>query len=176
MLNLIYPLLKGHLNANQELNGTQDKKHIDWDLGQYRQLGEESLRLTPAIYIAFGEVNWETLPNKVQHGVLPITITLVNETVYGDDRDITDTQYINHLYIYQELHKALQGKVFHLSDISGNENLFGTEDNVVLMNTIRRTASAPHSVLNTLVISSHSFESVIYDYSAVIINNRFKTV
>jgi len=162
MLQLVYPVLKQHLNA--EISAL---KFIDWDLGQYNQLGEEVVRASPVVYIGFDPIEWETLPKGIQRSVLSFTLTLVSDSAYGDERDMLDTTYINHLGIWNELYSKMQNKRFLFSDLPGNSALAGTANAHVVLESVVRINSDPHSNIDKLIVSSHRFEAMMYDYSAV---------
>lgn len=151
----------------QQLQSIEELSLIDYDLGQYSQAGEDHVRATPVCYIGFSPIEWETLPKRLQVADLEFTVTLVSLSAYGDDRDITDTEYINHLAIEDKIYKALHGQHFLLSSLNGNANLAGTDEDRVILNSIVRTNSNPHSQLNNLVSTSQTFISRSFDYSAV---------
>lgn len=162
MLQLVYPVLKQHLNA--EINAL---KLIDWDLGQYNQAGEDHVRTTPAVYIGFDPIEWETLPKGIQRSVLSFTLTLVSHSAYGNEKDMLDTTYINHLSIWNLLYSKMQNKRFLFSQLPGNSALAGTANDHVILESVVRVSSDPHSTIDNLVVSTHRFEAMMYDYAAV---------
>lgn len=163
MLKQIYQVLKNHLTAQ-----VTELKLVDWYLGQFAQLGEDAVRTTPACYIRFMPLEWQHLkgPNNVQRAVMQLEVFLVSDTAYGDDRDMTDTTYIDHLGIETKIYKALQGKRFLLSAAPGYEDLEDTDGDRVLIESLLRTMTDPHDGMDNLIITSMLFQSNIFDYSA----------
>lgn len=161
MLKYNYTALKSHLSSIQAI------KHIDWFLDQYAQVGEDHIHTTPEVLIEFAPINWTTLPSGVQRGVLTFITHTVSDSAYGDERDMTDTLYINHLDIDQKIFQKLMNKRFMFSDVPGNEALAGTDNDYVLMESIVRIESIPHTALSNLVSTLQTFQCTIYDYSAV---------
>lgn len=140
--------------------------HTDLDLKQYLQNGDDAILTTPAIYISLGDVDWNTLPGKIQRGVMPFTITLVNETMYGDDQDITNTEHINHFAIESLIYQALMNKRVLLSDIPTYQALEGTKNDVVIMESIVRKSTNTHKNINNLIVTTTPFTATVFDYKA----------
>jgi hypothetical protein len=168
MLREIYLLLKNHLSAT-----VTALKYIDWDLGQYNQAGEDYVLTTPSAYISFAPITWNTRPGQSQQAILNFTITLVSDTVYGTEQDMTDQDFIDHLGIEGEMHAAFAAKRFLLSELQEFAALAGTDNDRVMIETISRTSSDPHSELSNLIVTSQTFQTNIHDYGAV---KSFQTV
>jgi hypothetical protein len=156
----IFMTLEDHLN-----DAVAALKLVEYDLEQYLQEGEDAVRITPAAYLRFVDVQWMTLNRYVQRGVMEFDVTLVSQSAYGDKNDIMDVQYINHLAIQRDIYKALQGRRFYLSDVP-NIDLDENDDNPVLVETIMRTGTTPHNTQDALVITSQRFRATVFDYSA----------
>jgi len=163
MLKQIYQCLKNHLQTE-----VTELKLVDWYLGQFAQLGDDAVRATPAAYIRFTPLEWMHLkgPHNVQRAVMELEIHLVSDTAYGDDRDMTDTTYIDHLGIETKIYKAMQNKRFMLSDTPGYEAMAGTANDLVLIESMVRNLTVPHDGMDNLIITVLVFQSNIFDYSA----------
>jgi hypothetical protein len=160
MLREIYRTLEHHLSDT-----VTALKLVEWDLNQYNQAQEDAVRTTPSVYIAFQEIAWATLNRYVQRGVLEMELTLVNQSAFGDSKDMTDVTYINHLAIETAIYVALQGRRFMLADVPG-VTLEEEDENPVIIETIERIARTHHSTMDALVVSSQRFRANVYDYSA----------
>ncbi len=161
MLDLVYLALKKRLTIKVPgLDG------IDWHLNQYAQVGEDIITITPGLYVKFLPVEWKTLPDSIQRGVLQFETHLVSDTAYGDERDMTDKVYIDHLGTESKVFQALMNFRPLLSYVPGFEALFNTADDRVLLESIVRVNSVPHGELDNIAKTSQRFQSVMYDYSA----------
>lgn len=139
---------------------------IDLDLQQYLQERSDAVRITPAAYIRFHPVEWETIPEQVQRAVLSFDVTLISSTMYGDDRDITDNTIIDHLAIENKIYTTLMNRRWMLSDHPDYASLKDTENDMVLMETIVRKKTGMHQSIDRLMHTSQNFQAVIFDYSA----------
>lgn len=160
MLKEIYTLIKNELSAITEI------KRVDWDLGQYAQEGADYIPITPEIFIAFLDIQWQTLPGNIQKGVLTFDVTQVSETVYADDRDMLDIDNINHLNIEAKSYKALMNKRYLLSDIPEHQALADTDDDRIMIESIVRVGSIPHNTINNLILTTQQFQCTVFDYYA----------
>jgi hypothetical protein len=156
----IYLALEDHLNDD-----VTALLLVDYDLGQYNQEGMDVVRTTPAAYIRFVQVDWSTLNRYIQRGVMEFDVSLVSQSAYGDKNDITDVSFINHLAIERAIYVALQGRRFLLSDVPGI-TLEEEDDNPVLVETIERISTTPHSELDALIVTTQRFRATVFDYSA----------
>lgn len=160
MTKEVYLTLEDHLNLN-----VPALKLVDYDLQQYAQESDAPVTITPAAYIGYTSIQWSTHNRYIQRGVFTFTVTLVNQTAYGDGQDITDTQFINHLAIERAIYVALHGRRFHLSDVPGID-MTGLTDQVII-ESIERVGNTPHDSLDSLVITRQVFRCNVWDYSAV---------
>lgn len=160
MLKEVYLLLKQQLSAISSL------KNIDWFLDQYAQLGEDYVPASPEVFIEFTPITWSTLPGSIQRAELIFNVHLISDTAYGDERDMTDTSYIDHLNIEQNIFKALMNKRMLLSDLPGNAALLGTNNDRVMIESIIRMESIPHSGINNIISTIQTFKATIFDYTA----------
>lgn len=158
MLREIYLTLKSHLSDTVE-----ELKLIDWDLGQYDQQGNDHVRSTPGAYIRFNQVDWATYNRNIQRGLLAFDVTLVNQSAYGDDKDMTDVTYINHLAIERAIYVALQNNRFAMNNIPEWPD---EDDENILIETIERTGQTPHSDIDNLIVTTQQFRATVFDYSA----------
>lgn len=163
MLKQIYQVLKNQLETQ-----VTELQLVDWYLGQFAQLGEDAVRITPSAYIRFMPLEWQHLkgPQNVQRAVMQLEVFLVSDTAYGDERDMTDSTYIDHLGIEAKVYKALQSKRFMLSAAPGYEALEDTANDRVLIETLVRTTTDPHDGMDNLIVTSMVFEANVFDYSA----------
>lgn len=155
-----YTALKTHLGTITPV------QLIDYDLRQYMQRGDDVVRATPALYIGFKNIDWDQLPNNVQTSVIDFTVTLVSSTRYGDDRDITDTDYIDHLAIENAVYKHLQNHRVILHHLPGFAAVENTEDDLVLMESIVRVGTSTHQYIDNLMTTTATYRSKVYDYTA----------
>lgn len=163
MFDYYYLVLRNHLQAN-----VPELKNIDWYLGQYLQLDEDHVPITPSLYIKFNPVQWETFPQSIQRArAAQIEFHLVNETAFGDERDMIDTDYINHIAIERKIFQALMNARFKLSEVPGMENLADTPNDCILMESLVRTQTQPHDTLDNLVVTIQTFVTTISDYTAI---------
>lgn len=160
MYREIFLTLQKHLD-----DGIAALKLVDWDLQQYNQQQEDAVITTPSAYIAFQNIEFATLNRYIQRGVMEFTVTLVNQTAYGDAKDMTDTTYIDHLGTETTIYQKLQGNRFYLSDVPG-VTLGPEDDDVVLIETIERTGYEPHATQDNLIVTRQRFRANVFDYSA----------
>lgn len=160
MLRETYMLLKQRLSTE-----VTALKHVDWNLGQLNMDAEDPVPITPSAYIGFSPISWDTYRSAhIQRGLLEFSVTLVSDTAYGDDRDMTDTQYINHLTIEASIYKALAGWRANLSYLPEFDDL---PNAVWILETITRTQSIPHNILSMRVQTTQVFTSMMTDYYAL---------
>lgn len=161
MIEIIYKIIKQALAAY-----LPDAKLIDLDLAQYDQRRDDAVRTTPAIYIKLSDPVWKQLPGGVQKSVMTIMLTVVSHTAYGDERDITDKDNIDHLRFHDGVYKCLLNKRFLLSYLPEYVSVAGTTNDRQMIETITRISSKHPVAMNNLIITSQVFEAVVYDYSA----------
>lgn len=163
MLRLIYLTLEKHLTDR-----VSAINEIDWHLGQLAQ--EDPTRVVetaPVLYLKFMPIQWQTLGGNIQRGVLYFEAHLATETGYGDSRDMTDTEHIDHLRIEAEVFRALMNQRFLLSDAPGMAALRDTPADRVLVESIVRVATEPHDGrFGPLAVSVQRFAATVFDYSA----------
>lgn len=140
---------------------------IDYDLQQYSQSGDDVVRITPALYIGFPSINWTQLTQGVQTATIDFSTTLVSSPRYGDDRDILDTEHINHLDIENHVYQALQEHRLVLSDLQGFDSVKDTDNDFVLMESIVRAGTSTHQQINNLMITKTTYRSQVFDYTAM---------
>lgn len=161
MLDLVYLGLKKRLTEKvPALDG------IDWHLNQYAQVGDDSITITPGLYIKFLPIDWKTMPDNIQRGVLVFETHLVSDTAYGDERDMTDKDYIDHLGTESRVFQALMNFRLLLSYVPGYAALANTPNDQVLLESIVRTNSVPHGELDNIAKTNQRFQGVMFDYSA----------
>jgi hypothetical protein len=163
MLRLIYLLLQNHINTKC----STWIKHCDLYLRQYEQLQDDVVFVTPSVYIRFLPIEWQTIAHDRQTAELNFEIHLVTETAYGDSRDLTDTQFINHIAYETQLFAILHNYRFALSMLPAFAHLKNTPQDSIVLESISRTRTVPHDQLSNLNVSVQSFRTKIYDYAAV---------
>jgi hypothetical protein len=161
MIEIIYNIIKTALTAYMPA-----VKVIDIDLAQYQQKREDAVRNTPAVYIKLTDPTWRQLPRRVQKSVLVFSLTVVSDTAYADDRILTDHSNNNHLKLHDDLYKCLLNKRYLLSYLPQYAALKDTPLDRQMIETITRVSSKFPSAINNLIISTQTFEAVVYDYSA----------
>lgn len=161
MFKDVYTALKQRLNTELDW-----KNELDWYLHQYDQDGEEVIYTTPAVFVEFVTVEWNTYPDNRQRGVMEFRIHLVNECNYDTDQRILDAT-LNHLGQESEVFRALMGWGCKLSYITAYAALNGTDNDAVLINDIIRTRTDPDHELSNLLVSVQTFQANVYDYNAL---------
>lgn len=147
LLKAIYQVLKAHL-AN-----VPNVEDVDWYLGQYSQDDSGSiLYATPSLYIEFRPIDWKTLPNKVQRGVLSFIVHTVTDSVYDDDERFLDSQF-DHLQLVDNVFAALEGK------------RFSNSGKTILETIVRRSVTPDHN-LEGIIVTTQEFQSVVFNYEA----------
>lgn len=169
MLRLIYLAIKSCLEL-----GVPELEHIDYNLNQFLQVGEDHILVTAGAYIRFEPVRFKTVSAGVQRvDEFTFSVHLINETVFGDERDLIDTEYINQAATEEAVYKTLHGKTLMLSHVPGYEQLAGTEQDQVLLNSIERVRLDPHRELSGIVETVITFSGIAYDLTA---RKEFQTV
>lgn len=161
MLREMYMALKAHLETN-----IPALQYIDWHLNQFIQDGGDHILVAPGLYIRFNPTSWTTKPDKLQMATLEVEFHHISETAYGDERDMLDTSYINHLGTEEMIHKMLMNKRFLLSDVPGFGNLKDTTLDKVLMESMVRVQSQHHSEISNIIQTSQTYQCTVFDYSA----------
>lgn len=157
MFNLYYIAIRDYLQT-----AIPELENIDWYLGQFLQEGDDAVLITPAVYIRFQPITWKTRPNKIQVSTnAQIEIWLVSETAYGDERDMLDTTHINHIAIESKIFQALMNKRFSIQDA-----VPASTETFTMMESMVRTQSTIHDLLDNLIITTQTFQTTIYDISA----------
>lgn len=163
MLNLVYAALKARLL--EECN----PQYLDWYMGQYLEEeaedGGQLLWATPAQFIEFLPIQWQTLPGNVQVADLQFNVHLVNDSVFDTDARMLDTT-LNHLGQEGAVFRALMNWRAMLHDVPGMDTLEGTSADRVLIESLVRTSTDPDHNLRRQLVSVQSFTSRVYDYSA----------
>lgn len=156
MLREIYLLLKQHLTANVER-----LEHVDYYLNQFTQVQEDAVYIVPGCYIRFLPLTWRSMGDGIQRADQDLfEIHVISETAYGDERDITDIQYIDHLGLERDIYVALHRRSFNLNQLPG------VETDCLLLQNLERTRSQPHEELNNLITTVLTFKGTAYDVSA----------
>lgn len=138
---------------------------IDWYLAQYAQEGEQALWTTPACFIEFLPLDWQTLGSGVQASNVMLQIHLVNETHYDDDKRVLDAT-IGHLAQAQQVYTALHNWRCMMSYVDEYAALEGTENDRVLLESMVRVRTYPDHDMSRLLVAVQEFTMRIYDYDA----------
>jgi hypothetical protein len=141
MLSLAYKTIKKQLNeAIPEVSG-----RIHWYNSLLTDDHAEPVFQTPTLFIEFAEtplMEFKGYKN-IQGGRLSFSIHCVEQFNYDDDA------VLNALSIADKVYRALHKRDFKLSELSGFEDLNGTNKDWILLSTIVRTAvSADHRHIN----------------------------
>lgn len=141
-------------------------------LGEPAQDGEGNLLYTtPAVFIKFSPVRTQSrliafgLPS-IQYGEMEVTVILIDDCVYDDDRRILDTG-LNHLAKAEAIYLALQNFSPLLSDLPGNSALLGTQEDAVIFNEMERVGITPDHGISNLLRTEQTFRCVANDLSAL---------
>lgn len=163
MLNLVYSALKKRLTADTA------PAYLDWYYGQYdeaeMQDGGELLWTTPAQFVEFLPIEWETRPGNIQAANLRFHVHLVNESYEQDDKRILDAA-LNHLGQESNVFKSLMNFRCLLSYVPGFEALADTDQDRVLIESIVRESTDPDHTMRRQLVSVQRFACRIFDYSA----------
>ncbi|RMF46264.1 MAG: hypothetical protein D6751_05470 [Deltaproteobacteria bacterium] len=142
-------------------------KQIDWYFGQIEDPdGNQLVRDTPALYIEFRPAEWRTWPGNIQSAMLEFDVHVVTECHYDDHRRFTDDT-TGHLALVGDVYKQLMNWRCLLSYVPGLEALAGTESDMVLMESVVRTAQSSDHQLSPFLFTTLSWVSHVFDYSAV---------
>lgn len=164
MLDLVYSALKKRLVASTE------PEYLEWFYGQYDESemeeGGELLWTTPAQFIEFLPLDWETRPMGIQTSVLRFNVHLVNESFDPGEQRILNAS-LNHLGGESAIFKALMNFRCLLSYVPGFEDLEGTEDDRVLIESIVRESTESDHTMRRQLVSVQRFSCRIFDYSAL---------
>ncbi len=163
MLKEAYEIIKKQLQDE-----VPELKLVDWDLNQDAQVGDTHLKATPAALISFLPVDLRSQTQKLQRGQLKWRVRLISLTRYGDERDMTDTLYINHLAIETKIYQALHSRSFLLSFLPAYAGIDPTLDRVILGN-ISRMKYQPHGTINNLISTWQEFSTDFCDITAMTI-------
>lgn len=163
MLNLVYQALKKRINEKVS------PKYTDWYMGQYLEPDEEDggalLWDTPAVFVEFPPIAWQTLGGSVQAADMSMNIHLVNDSYFDTDQRVTDP-ILNHFGLEGNVFKAMMNWRCMLSYVPGFEALAGTDnDRVLIESVVRLNTDVDHGARRQFV-SVQTFSSRIYDYSA----------
>jgi len=164
MLNLVYSALKKRLAAETE------PAYLEWYYGQYdedtMEEGGEMLWTTPAQFLEFLPIRWETRPNNIQAATLLFNVHLVNESFDSTDQRILNAT-LNHLGLESNVFRALMNFRCLLSYVPGFEALEDTDADRVLIESISRESTDPDHTMRRQLVSVQRFACRIYDYSAL---------
>ncbi len=163
MLNLAYAALKSRLQ--QECA----PQYIDWYMGQYLEEeaadGGQVLWATPAMFIEFLPVQWQTLTGNIQVTDLAFNVHLVNDSVFDTDERILDST-LNHLGQEGAIFRALMNWRAMLHDVPGMDTLEDTSADRVLLESVVRNSTEPDHNLRRQLVSVQQFTARLYDYTA----------
>lgn len=174
MLREIYLALKGRLSHD-----VAELRQVDWYLDQFDQYDPEEVVLgTPVALIEFHPIHWTTLSQNVQKAILTFSVHLATSTAYGDDMDMLDLTYIDHLSIESKIFVALMNTRFTMPDIQTFLNQQGlvwtTPDGQpwtatskdIILESIVRIDTVPHRQQSPIIVTEQVFQATIFDYSA----------
>ncbi len=163
MLNLSYLALKNRLSQKVA------PKYVDWFMGQYledeEQDGGALLWDTPAVFLEFAPVQWQTMSLGVQAANISMNVHLVTDNYHSDDQRVTDTT-INLFGLENLVFKSLMNWRCNLSFVPGMEALADTSADRVLMESLVRVTSETDHNARRQMVSVQGFTTRIYDYSA----------
>ncbi len=162
MFTYPYLIIKALLGSIAEL------KEVDWYLNQYNRTDKSAMLFTtPAAYIQFADMQTEPIGGKIQTATTTVTIHLVTDNMISTGKRMEKSNPTDHAMLMDAVYKSLDGKGGLLSDITGNEALKGTENDVRIFNSLtREKITSPHDLQNK-IISTHTFKGLFYDHSKI---------
>lgn len=147
MLKTIYTQLKA------ELLNVQGVAVVDWYTGLFQDQNGALVHNTPALFVEFLPIQFETLQQGLQTTQVQFNVHTVHECLYDNDERMTDPT-IDHLGMVEAVFVMLQGKT-----------MLNTNGNPIL-SSIMRTALTPDHGLGELLVTTQSFAGEATDNAA----------
>jgi hypothetical protein len=174
MTKEIYQALKQRLlriNLDGNHHNPPIFKYVDWYYGQYHEQDQDegagaTLWDTPAAFIEFAPIAWQTLGDGLQKAQLHFTVHVVNESMYDTDQRVLDDGQ-DHFGLEAQVYAALHRHRVLLSHLPAFAALSGTADDRVLCESITRVSTVIDHTLRRQLVSVQEFQTTIYDYSAM---------
>jgi hypothetical protein len=152
-MHLQYQLLKAQL---AQLNMFEQ---IDLYLEQYEQEGEQFA--TPAVFVEFMPIEWQSYTQRQQKGLLTFRTHLVIQTLYGDEQVYIDQANLVQLpYLAQEVYKALHCRSLNIVSL-------GTPIDCVLLGNICRVRTEWHHCIGNLAVHIDTWQAQTLDTFAM---------
>lgn len=160
MYKYLYLLLKQHL-----LTTIPQLKEVEWYRGQDTATGKGTIRILPAVYVAFKATDMKSIGNGVQEGNVEFDLILLTDCLYDQDKSIDDTTAIDHLDLVNLVHIKTSGYSGQMSNIPAYVGLLNTNADVTVANTIDRTRLDVVQNLKTIMKTTQTFTTYVKDYS-----------
>ena len=163
MLTYPYEILKAHLTAE-----VTEQREIDWFLDQLNPKDKNaSVVAVPALYIEFLPLTMRDLGGRLQSADAEFNIYLATENVIDNGKRMKKDQPLDHMRIFDKIHKALNGFSAKLSALPEFVALLNTSQDQRVMNSCTRVAvTPPHQMRKGIMVSVQRFSTIIYDHGA----------
>lgn len=153
----IYQAIKKRLQDNIEA-----LQEVEWYMRQYQQTGENTMYVTPAAYIEFRPISFESYRDGIQQANIEVVVHAVSESVYDNDTRFTDAS-INHLGLVDDIFKTLHGWGAQLSDVP-DIDLEDDEADPTILNSMTRTQYIADHGFSDLIVTRQTFSAVAFIY------------
>lgn len=161
MYKYLHLLLKQHLKA-----AIPELKEVGWYRGQDNPAkGKGTIRILPAVYIAFKPTDMRSLANGVQEGNVEFDLILLTDCLNDEDKSIDDTTSIDHMDLVNLIHIETSGFSGKMSDITAYASLLNTDADVTIANTIDRIKIVPFENLKAMMKTTQTFTTYVKDYT-----------
>lgn len=159
MLREYYLLIK------QQLGTITGLKQVDWYTGQFDQNGDQAQIVDCAAFIEFDPIDMLQKGGRVQEATVVFTVYLVNHVLIEGDARYTDPT-INHLGLMNDIYKKLTHYSARLSELPAFASVAGTEQDIVVVNSLVRTNITTIQELSNLLVTQQVFQGTWIDQSA----------
>lgn len=163
-------MIKEHYSAIKRRLTTQVPalKIVDWFMQQYTEKeGEPWLWQTPAAFIEFQELEWETLRGGLQRAEMNFAIHLVTESFGDSDAKLYDAYAVDHFALAATIHQKMMNFRALLSYLPEYAALANTVNDAVLIESLVRDSTIPIHQMSNLMVSVHVYKGMVYDYGGV---------
>lgn len=165
MIHEIYSALRTRIKSEIEQLATL-KIQVDWYLNQYDLDREEDgvLITTPCVLIEFAPMKWDVQgANQIQTTVMQFTTHLVTESGHDDEkRVLTGDHYLLELAVF----RALMGWRVQAHSLPGMSAVQGTEQDVVVCETITRIGQDTDHEVRRVLVSRTTWSTRVFDRRA----------
>jgi hypothetical protein len=140
-------------------------KEVQYYLGQDQQQGEIPLLTSPAAYLQYQPIDFQTLPRENQLGNARFTVRVVSDCIYDNDQRV-ESMLNTHWTLVGQVYKALMGYPARKSALPAFASLAGTQADHQVFSEIVRLRLQPDHRPSNLIVTLIEFETTLYDCSA----------